>query len=272
MPPFFSIVTTTRNCANDLPVTIASLRQQTSQDFEWVVQDGASSDGGLELIRDCGVNLSLVSERDDGIFEAMNDACIRSQGEWLICLQAGDWFVGFDALEKLKAQLINDDDCDIAVCEILEVDIYGHIHHRIPQDPVVKCAIAAADRLPYVSGHWLAGMPCHQGVAMRRKIFDHLLFDPSYSVCADITHLFQAIATGHRAKLIGMPLSWYPNGGNSHQKWDEGLRDIMRMCVALGSSNENVNAHFGAILDEQVRVKNTRAHDNEMVRSWLVPR
>ena len=270
MDPFFSVITTTRNCERDLGVTLSTLKQQTFRDFEWVVQDGLSSDGTLDLIEASGLHLNLRSERDSGIYDAMNKACARARGEWVLCLQAGDWLAGDQALETLQAQIRSD--CDIAICSVFEIDIEGNIHHRIPDDPVAKCAIITGDDLPQARSHWLAGLPCHQGLAMRRSIFDQLQFDLSFRISADLMHLFSAIAAGHKVQLLQHPLAWYPNGGYSYENSEQWIQDMIRLCIALGSSPEHVQAHFHQALEEHTRFQAGRRRDAGIIEAWLASR
>ena len=86
-----SIVTVTFNAAGHLPALADSLRQQTDRDFEWVVMDGGSSDGTVELL--CGFSdLPLVwrSEADFGIYHAMNKALGLASGEYYLVCGADD--------------------------------------------------------------------------------------------------------------------------------------------------------------------------------------
>lgn len=89
--PLITIITATFNAAEQLPHTLDSLREQTYRNFEWIVVDGGSTDGTLELL---GENENLlaywISEPDSGIYDAWNKACAHARGEWIIFLGAGD--------------------------------------------------------------------------------------------------------------------------------------------------------------------------------------
>lgn len=88
---FFSIVTVVLNARNDLVETIKSLRKQNFTNFEYIVIDGGSTDGTLEVINN---NLDIInkwkSEKDFGIYDAMNKGIKLCEGYYLGMLNAGD--------------------------------------------------------------------------------------------------------------------------------------------------------------------------------------
>lgn len=92
--PFISIVTATFNAAELLEDTITSLRAQGFSDFEWIVVDGGSTDGTIELIQK---NSDLIgywcSESDRGMYDAMAKGFEQSKGEIVCWLNAGDIFL-----------------------------------------------------------------------------------------------------------------------------------------------------------------------------------
>ncbi|MEN9258541.1 MAG: glycosyltransferase [Gloeomargarita sp. SRBZ-1_bins_9] len=91
--PLLSVVTATYNAAHDLPRLIASLAAQTDQDFEWVVADGVSTDGTLELLEQARQKLQRVvvdSRPDFGIYDALNRAVKLASGEYYLVVGADD--------------------------------------------------------------------------------------------------------------------------------------------------------------------------------------
>jgi glycosyltransferase involved in cell wall biosynthesis len=86
-----SIITATLNARELLPGLIQSLQQQTDSDFEWVVMDGGSRDGTLELLRRAGLQqMRVVSEPDCGIYDALNKAIQLSSGTYYLVCGADD--------------------------------------------------------------------------------------------------------------------------------------------------------------------------------------
>lgn len=86
-----SIVTATYNAFNELPYLIESLRSQTYKDFEWVVADGGSVDGTLDLLRAASdLNIKVCSQADFGIYDALNRGIKSAEGEYYLVLGADD--------------------------------------------------------------------------------------------------------------------------------------------------------------------------------------
>lgn len=80
-----SIVTVVYNAANDLEVTINSVLKQTYKEIEYIVIDGASTDGTLDVLEKFKDKITtVVSEKDNGIYDAMNKSLQYVTGDWVI--------------------------------------------------------------------------------------------------------------------------------------------------------------------------------------------
>lgn len=103
--PRITVATVCRNAAGAIERTLQSVLAQDFADFEYLVVDGASTDGTLEILRrHAGRLAALVSEPDRGVYEAMNKAVRLARGEYLLFMNAGDVFAADDALSVLAAQ------------------------------------------------------------------------------------------------------------------------------------------------------------------------
>ncbi|WP_051199999.1 glycosyltransferase family 2 protein [Flavobacterium subsaxonicum] len=97
-----SIITINLNNAQDLVRTIESVNSQTFRDFEFIIIDGASTDGSVEIIKQIEDRLAFwVSERDSGIFNAMNKGIKKASGDYLIMLNAGDVLYDNNTLQNI---------------------------------------------------------------------------------------------------------------------------------------------------------------------------
>ena len=86
-----SIVTVCRNCCEDLERTIQSVIAQNYANKEYIVVDGGSTDGSIEMLASYKGHIdTLICEPDDGIYDAMNKGIRAATGEWIIFLNAGD--------------------------------------------------------------------------------------------------------------------------------------------------------------------------------------
>lgn len=86
-----SVITATYNAAKLLPGLLDSLLRQTDQRFEWIVVDGASSDNTVEIIESCELrNVKLISEKDCGIYDALNKGVEIASGNYYLVVGADD--------------------------------------------------------------------------------------------------------------------------------------------------------------------------------------
>jgi glycosyltransferase involved in cell wall biosynthesis len=108
--PLFSIITVCYNASATISETIASVLGQTYRDLEYIVVDGKSTDGTVEILR--GIKderMKFVSEKDSGIYNAMNKGLRMASGDYLIFLGADDTFFDNKVLERVAAKLPGDE-------------------------------------------------------------------------------------------------------------------------------------------------------------------
>lgn len=178
-PPLFSIVTVARNAAETIDKVIQSVAEQDLRDFEWIVIDGASTDGTVEkLTAHCNAMTFFVSEPDRGIYDAMNKGIAASRGEWVFFLNADDRFADPKVLSDVAARLSSIQD-DVGL-------VYGDVIYT------------NGSRSWQRSFHWVSrrkllhGDLCHQAVFARRRLFSsHGLFDATLRINADYDWLLR---------------------------------------------------------------------------------
>lgn len=101
-----SVITINLNNASGLRKTIESVVSQTFNDFEYVVIDGGSTDGSVDVIKEYDDKITYwISEPDKGIYNAMNKGILKAKGEYLLFLNSGDWLVDEMVLQKCKPKL-----------------------------------------------------------------------------------------------------------------------------------------------------------------------
>ena len=117
-----SIITVNRNNADGLRRTMESVLSQTYRDFEYVVVDGASTDGSLEVIKTMalerdvdvdGIQVHWLSEPDTGIYNAMNKGIRMAKGEYVLFLNSGDILVNSSVVEQF---MLSNSSADIVAC------------------------------------------------------------------------------------------------------------------------------------------------------------
>lgn len=101
-----SIITVNYNDRTGLEATIKSVASQTCRDFEYIVIDGASTDGSVELLKQYNNIIDYaISEQDTGIYNAMNKGIIQAHGEYCLFLNAGDSLYSNDTIKKALPHL-----------------------------------------------------------------------------------------------------------------------------------------------------------------------
>lgn len=182
--PVFSIVSVCRNDAWSLAKTARSVFRQSFRDFEYLIVDGASTDGTdglIEFWQSQGLVHRAVSEPDTGVYNAMNKALRLARGEFVCFLNAGDSFAGDDALARVSALLTDEEGLD-GVLGWGELN--GQIWASWIEHPAFKLASLGF---------------CHQALFVRRSWLEKYPFDErpfkTDSDTLQLARLYEAGAT-----------------------------------------------------------------------------
>lgn len=98
----FSVITICYNSQRDIEQTLHSINNQTFKDYEHIVIDGDSSDNTLELVQSISPNSSIHTEKDKGIYDAINKGIKKAIGEFIVLLHSGDVFYSANSLEEIN--------------------------------------------------------------------------------------------------------------------------------------------------------------------------
>lgn len=222
-PPSISIITLTLNAEKHLEQTIQSVLNQTYKNIEHIVVDGGSTDGTLGIIEKYKDAIAhFVSDKDDGIADAMNKGVALATGDYVIFLHADDYF--------------HHDKCLEATIKFLEVttDILAcRIQFGKDQKIITPTAFNFLTNFK--------GMP-HQGILCRRSLIESVHgFDTQFKICMDYDLLLRAYQNGARLKKAPVVLSVMRDTGiSSRQDWrdlkirfDEERRVHLKNCTSL---------------------------------------
>lgn len=171
-----SVVTAVYNRAETIGETLKSVKSQTHGDVEHVVQDGGSTDNTLEILRaQSNAALQLVTEKDNGIYDAINRGTQRATGDVVGLLHSDDIFAHDGVLARV-AQAFEDPDVDC---------VYGDLQYVAANDTtrvIRHWTSGAYDRALLVQG-W---MPPHPTFYIRRSLLEqHGTYDTSFQIAAD---------------------------------------------------------------------------------------
>ena len=98
----YTIITINYNNKEGLERTIKSTAKQTFKNFEYIVIDGGSTDGSVEVIKQYASEIDFwVSEKDNGIYHAMNKGVSHAHGDYLLFMNSGDTFHSPDVLNSV---------------------------------------------------------------------------------------------------------------------------------------------------------------------------
>ena len=110
-----SIVTICYNAESEIEKTILSVSKQLFKDYEYIIVDGKSNDKTMDIIERYSDKIdTIISEPDNGIYDAMNKGIDCAKGKWTIFLNAGDYFYNDEVLLKLFTKLDIYENIDVA--------------------------------------------------------------------------------------------------------------------------------------------------------------
>lgn len=128
--PAISIITICRNEINNISRTVESVIAQKFLNFEYIVIDGNSTDGTAEYLKDKSASIdSLIVEKDNGIYDAMNKGIKIARGEYIYFLNGGDYFYDGDVLDNVISHSQKNTSSDIIHCKLAFCQEKGKIYY-----------------------------------------------------------------------------------------------------------------------------------------------
>ncbi|MEG1563702.1 MAG: glycosyltransferase family 2 protein [Bacteroides sp.] len=193
--PKFSVITVTYNAEKVLEDTIQSVISQTYHHVEYIIVDGASTDGTLTIVERYRDKIySVISESDKGLYDAMNKGLALATGDYLCFLNAGDSFHEDDTLQQMVHSINEVELPDVIYGETALVNAEGHF--------LRMRRLSAPDVLTWKS--FKQGMlVCHQAFFVRRALAAP--YDLRYRYSSDFDwciRMMQKARTLHHTHLI----------------------------------------------------------------------
>lgn len=229
MAPFFYIIVVSYNAGKKLQETIDSIQKQSFTDCFVLIKDGGSEDGSVEEMRsrlgcseETGLSESgtirLVSEKDNGIYDAMNSALnillqefgtdfrnYAAPGPFVYFLNCGDYFKSEDVLQKVHDAVLQEGDLEGRHRSIFYGDIYERkTGQRVSSNPKID------DFALY------RNVPCHQACFYDMELMQIEHFDTTWKIRADYEHFLRSYYLDH-AQTFYIPavIADYEGGGFS---------------------------------------------------------
>jgi len=208
--PLVSLVTVVRNGDRHLAQTIKSVLDQEYDNIEYIVVDGASSDGSLEIIRHFEHGIDYwVSEPDRGISDAFNKGIRLSTGDWVGLINSDDWY----ELDAVPVVVEASSSADI---------VHGwtrkwfQSHHKIKRGYHPLCL-------------WTGMCIQHPTVFVNRSLYKRVgLYSPDYQLAMDYQFLLRALTAGALFRKVNQVITNFRSGGVSFRQRDLAFEEELR--------------------------------------------
>ena len=233
-----SIITVSLNNVNTITATINSVLSQTYPNIEYIIIDGSSTDGTIELVNSFGNKISkFKSESDNGIYDAINKGIRLATGDIIGILHSDDFFYDKFVIEKVVKSFA-DNDIDA---------VFGDVQFV---DPKKTSKIVRY----YSSKHFNTGkfkygfMPAHPSFYVRRELYEKLgYYKTDYKIAADFElELRFLLINKLKYKYLEMPFVSMRTGGISNKSIRSNFtlnKEIARACRENGIRTNYFNIY-----------------------------
>jgi|Laugresp1bdmlbsn_1035097.scaffolds.fasta_scaffold03376_3 glycosyltransferase involved in cell wall biosynthesis len=198
-----SIITINYNDLKGLQKTFNSVVNQTNKDFEYIVIDGGSSDGGKEFLEQNSDPLAYwISEKDSGVYNAMNKGIKAAKGEYLLFLNSGDFLVDDDVIEKVIENI-----------DSKHSFYYGNLFYSLDDKRTLIWTPPAKLSFSYFFQHSLP----HPASFIKRDLFEkYFLYNEKYKIVSDWEFFIYCICKMDEPyKYININIADFDNSGIS---------------------------------------------------------
>lgn len=224
-----SIITATYNSEAHIADCVRSVNNQTYDDIEHIIIDGASKDNTLEIVNNIPNRVvKIVSEPDKGIYDAMNKGIQAATGDVIGILNSDDFFTSDDVIETVVNAFNNN-----------EIDaLYGDVHFVDPDD-LNKCVRYYSSAIFKPSLFRFGFMPAHPSFYMKRECYEkHGLYSLDYRIAADYDLLIRYLYKEKiNYKYLKNDFVTMRTGGVSTENFNSRVtlnREVVKACKKYG--------------------------------------
>lgn len=253
----YSIITVNYNNKEGLRNTIESVIHQTYRDFEFIVIDGGSTDGSAEVLKEYDSQITYwVSEKDKGIYNAMNKGIAKATGDYLNFMNSGDCFYDEGVLERVARV---ETDADFIVgrdYHYSEAKQRGHASVQPGRVTMMHFFIATLD---------------HQSSFIRRSLFQDSPYREDYRLVSDwIFFTEKVVSEGKRVQFIPDIVCRREEGGISEQQHERNRKEISQWLHDYLPQGIHADYATLAQLDKKSLYRLFSILDDAKKRRWLV--
>ncbi|MDR0602881.1 MAG: glycosyltransferase [Bacteroidales bacterium] len=232
--PLISIITVVYNSEKYIEKTLKSIAEQTSQNFEYIIIDGHSTDETLNIVskyKHC-VNI-LISEPDKGLYDAMNKGLQQAKGKYVWFINSGDRFFSSDTIAKIEDFHKQYPHADI---------FYGQTQLIDEQDNITGMRRKVAPENLTAKSLTMGLVVCHQSILVKREIAP--LYDLSYKIAADYEWVLSSLESSIEIINTHLILSKFLENGFSSRNVEHALKDRLIIMLKHYGFFTTVYAHI----------------------------
>ena len=236
-----SVITVCYNSEKDIEKTIGSVLSQSYPNIEYIIIDGKSTDHTLDIIDKYRTRIAkIISEKDAGIYDAMNKGVKSSTGEILYFLNSDDSFYDNNVIQNVADKFNQDKQIDI---------VRGKVQFaNIPEDDQVIFNDHQFAELKTRKDLFTKLYFCHQAIFAKRKLFDAIgLFNTKYKLVADLDWFLRCCRAQVRMEYLDRFIALYNVQGLGYQKQREAIKERIFMIFKNSSRFEffSITCHIG---------------------------
>jgi glycosyltransferase involved in cell wall biosynthesis len=224
--PLITVVTVVYNGAALLDKTIQSVTTQRYAPIEYIVIDGASTDGTMDIVKKYKMRITKwLSEKDTGIYNAMNKGIRMASGEWICFLNCGDVFVDSESVGKVAEEIASDKaNAAVIYGNILIAQADGTYKEKVAKEP----------------GNLHRMFFCHQSAFVKTGVMRQYLFDERYKMSADLKFFKQCYYGKQLFRHLNHPLVVYDKSGISNTSRKKGLRENVAVVKEMDKGFDKI--------------------------------
>ena len=220
--PLISVVVATYNCSSVIKELLSSYINQTYPNKELIIVDGGSKDDTLDVLNEYKANISfMVSEPDNGVYDAINKGMSHAKGDFLLVMGADDHFISKNVLSDVASNISD-------MNAVYYGDVYRNTRNDLYRGKFSKWLLACENI-------------CHQAIFYPRSVFSSIQYDLGFPVFADYVYNLR-LWNKVDFKYIPVCVSYYnctgmSGGGSDSEKYSPAffseVRDNLGFCCFL---------------------------------------
>jgi len=246
--PKISVITASFNSERYIEDSIKSVIKQSYENTEYIIIDGASNDWTMDIVNKYRDKIDIiVSEQDEGIYDAYNKGVSLASGDVIYFLNTDDYLYDDNVLKRIAEAFRRNQAVNIVYGNVCVIDEHTGFRHITGKRMELK---------DFERGI----MSPHQSVFTKKKLFNKYgLFDKAFRICSDFDFVTKCFKDDELSALyIDVTVAVYREGGISNDPRYQRLLDVELNCI--------VYKHFGKLLP---RNEKQVEDNNGLYRTWL---